>query len=41
MQYNSHVNARIDWILQTIYEALGINPDYDLGDWYSYGDELR
>ena len=41
MQHNAHMNARIEWMLRSIYEALGIVPGYDLADWYAVGDELR
>jgi hypothetical protein len=40
MQHNAHVNVRLEWILRSIYEALGIAWGYDLADWYACGDEL-
>jgi hypothetical protein len=40
MQHNAHVNARVEWMLRAIYEALGIAWGYDLADWYACGDEL-
>ena len=43
-QYDRHVSARIDFILEQIVEALGGWPLIDYtrhyADWYACGDEL-
>jgi hypothetical protein len=38
-QHDSHVSARIEYLIHCICEALGIT-EYSLADWYACGDEL-
>lgn len=40
-QYNAHVNARTEYLINMIYEALGISDEVQgWRDWYAFGDEL-
>jgi hypothetical protein len=40
-QHDSHISARLDYLIRCIYEALGIvEGACDFTAWYACGDEL-
>lgn len=39
-QHDAHVAARIEHLIRSIYELLGIFEGCDFSAWYACGDEL-
>jgi hypothetical protein len=39
-QHDAHVSARIEHLIRSIHELLGIVEGCDLADWYACGDDL-